>query len=499
MAYFLGIEAGTTKIKAALADDEQGFLASASADCAVPCDRDGRAEIAMEKYWRACRECLAAVARKSRKDLKNVAALSIASQGVTFVPVDRRGRPLRKGIVLYDHRAQHEASDLIDRFGEESLYQITGQPKISAMYEGAKLLWLRRHERRRFQNIHKILLVHDYLVYKLTGTFAAAASLLSSSLLFNVKKAKWWNGMLKYLGLSPDQLPEIYEHGQPVESVSRKASRETGLSTKTLVVAGALDQICGMTGMGNIAPGLISESTGTVLAVHTLSDAFFPQMDCGILNFCHLQGGRYALIGVCPTACSALDWLMKNLVGHGQATAARTQGDVEDLLFRKAENVPAGADGLLMLPHLAGRGSPRPNPQASGVFYGFRLHHRREHFVRALMEAIAYALRDNIELFRRQGLTIQEVRSFGGGARSRLWNQMKADITGLPVVTSRCPEPGCLGAAILAGIGAGVFQNLEAGCRRFVALRPAQDPRQTAREKYERFFREYRELEARMP
>ena len=275
MTCLLGIEAGTTKVKAVLVDVEKGLMAHASADCSMDFTSDGRAEIEMERYWRACRKCLSIISKKAPGGFKKIAALSVASQGVTFVPVDCRGRELGKGIVLYDTRAGIEAKDIIRRFGEETLYKVTGQPKISAIYEGAKLLWLRRHEPARFRKIHKILLVHDYLVYKLTGKFSAVPSLLSSSLLFDLKNRSWWDSMIEYLGLSPDQFPEIYGHGRPVETVCQKASSETGLQRETIVVTGALDQICGMTGIGNIAPGNISESTGTVLAVHTLARVFF--------------------------------------------------------------------------------------------------------------------------------------------------------------------------------------------------------------------------------
>ncbi len=356
----------------------------------------------MQTYWQACRKCLSAIAAKSGKHLKQVVALSIASQGVTFVPVDRRGKQLRKAIVLYDSRACREAEDLIRHFGAEELYQTTGQPGISAIFQGAKLLWLRRHEPGCFRNIHKVLLVHDFLVYRLTGTFAAVPSLLSSSLLLDVKAAKWWGPMLAYLGLSPEQLPDIYDHAEPVATVSQEAARQTGLSTTTLVVSGALDQICGMTGVGNIAPGVLSESTGTVLAVHTLADGLFPQSKQGIHNFRHFRDGRYALIGVCPTACSALDWLLANFTGEDQTAATAARPAAYTRFFRKAAGVPRGSDGVLMLPHLAGGGSPRPNPRAAGVFYGFKLHHSQGYFVRALLEAMAFALRSNIAGLSRQ-------------------------------------------------------------------------------------------------
>ena len=421
---------------------------------------DGRAEIDMQTYWRACRKCLSAIAAKSRKDLKQVVALSIASQGVTFVPVDRQGRQLRKAIVLYDGRACREAEDLIHHLRAGRALSNHGAARHFPDLRGHQAIVAGRHEPSCFRNIHKVLLVHDFLVYRLTGTFAAVPSLLSSSLLLDVKAGKWWGPMLDYLGLSPEQLPDIYDHGQPVATVGREAARQTGLSTKTLVVNGALDQICGMTGVGNIAPGVLSESTGTVLAVHTLADGLFPQSAHGIHNFRHLRDGRYALIGVCPTACSALDWLLANFTGEDHTAATGARPDAYTRFFRQAARVPRGSDGVMMLPHLAGGGSPRPNPRAAGVFCGLKLHHSQGYFVRALLEAIAFALLSNIEVFQRSGIEIRELRSFGGGSRNRFWNQIKADVSGLPVATSQCPEPGCMGAAILAGVGGGVFRNV---------------------------------------
>lgn len=301
--------------------------------------------------------------------------------------------------------------------------------------------------------------------------------------------------MLDYLGLTPGQLPEICGHGQPVGTVCRSAARATGLAPETVVVTGALDQICGMMGVGNIAPGMISESTGTVLAVHTLADKFFAGKDEGIHNFCHVRAGRYAWIGVCPTACSALDWFMDILAGDEQM---RMQQALLDQLSRKAAGVPPGSDGLILLPHLAGSGSPRPNPSARGVFYGVQLHHKREHFFRALLEAIACELKSNIEVFRRNGLALREIRSFGGGSRNRLWNQIKADICGLPVVTSNCPEPGCLGAAILAGVGVGMYKHIEEGVRRLVVLNRPQYPDGAAVRRYESLYQAYKKLERNM-
>lgn len=491
MAYLLGIDSGTTAVKVALIDEEKGPVATASVDCSVLCTDGTFLEVDMERYWDACKECLSIMAKEKNVDMTQVKALAISSQGVTFVPVDRFGRQLGKGLFFYDTRARGEAEELIGHFGEEKIYGITGQPGVSEIFEAPKLLWIRKHEPQRFKDIHKVLLVHDYLVFKLTGKFICVHPLISSSLLFDIQQKKWWDEMLDFLGLAADKLPDILKSGDIVGVVTEKAAADTGLSPNTLVIAGAIDQVCGMVGVGNIDFGTVSESTGSVLAVHTVSDKPYGSKDAGIHNFCNAIKNTYALMGVSPTAGTALNWFKENFSEKESAETLR--GNSFELLIAEAEGVGAGSEGLLMLPHLSGRGSPNPNSLAKGVFYGFRLNHRRGHFVRALMESIAYMLRSNIEVYQKMGITVKEIRSFGGGSKSRLWNQIKADVCGLPIITSAFDEPGCMGAAILAGVGSGVYSDIEEACKKLVELKNPVYP-DAKGEIYEEYYQEYRKL-----
>ena len=497
MGYLLGIDAGTTRTKAALVDPEKGMVACVSTDCSVPCSHESIAEVDMDMYWRACVDCLKRLSGEAKVRLGEVEALAIASQGVTFVPVDGLGRDLGRGILVFDTRAKEEARELVDHFGRSRLYEITGQPSVSALYEAAKLLWIRKHQPERFRKIHKVLLVQDYLAYRLTGGFAAVTSLLSSSVLFDLTERSWWPAMLQYIGLSPERLPRVCRHGQCVGTVTEEASRLTGLSRKTKVVAGAIDQIGGMIGLGHIAPGMISESTGTVLAVHTVSDRLFPNEEKGVLNFCGALEDTYAWITVCPTGGMALDWFQRHFAAEEKRIEQCEGASVFDQLTAQAQRVAPGAEGLVMLPYLAGRGGPAPHPGAKGALYGFGLHHGKEHFVRALMESIAYLLRSNIEILRCDG-EVREIRSFGGGSRNTLWNQIKADVCGLPVVTSACREPGCLGAAILAGVGAGIYESVETGCRQLVSLADPQPPDAANHARYEEGYGRYVALDTAM-
>ena len=494
MAYILGIDSGTTVVKTALFDEERGVVADASVDCTVSFSDEHRSEIDMRLYWEACKECISKISKKEKKHFKDIKAISISSQGVTFVPVGRDGRELRKGIVYYDTRAESEALEIIEYFGEDKIYERTGQPAVSAQMEAAKLLWLRRNEPACYGEIHKVLLVHDYLAYKFTGKFACVQPVLSSSLLLDLRKKIWWEDMLDFIGLSGEKLPEIFRPGDPIGRITREVSAETGISPEALVSAGAIDQVCGMIGIGNIHSGILSESTGSVLAIHTVSDNIFSRRDAGIYNFCNAVPDTYALISVCPSAGATLNWFKDTFCEKEKEEAGNNGTDIFELLLKNADKVGAGADGLIMLPHLAGMGSPAPNMFAKGVFYGFRLHHKKPHFVRSLVESIAYMLKSNVDVFKNSGLKIEGIRSLGGGSKSRVWNQIKADICGLPVITSNFHEPGCQGAAVLAGVGSGIYKNIEDGCSRLVSLAEPLYPKQENLERYEQGYREYLRL-----
>ena len=494
MAYLLGIDAGTTMVKAALFDEDRGAVADASVDCTVTLSDEHHAEIDMGLYWQACKECIHIISKKEKEHFNNIEAISISSQGVTFVPIDRHGKQMRKGILFYDTRAGSEAQALIERFGEDKIYEITVQPSVSPQLEAAKLMWINIHEPDCYREMYKILLVHDYIAYKLTGKCVCVEPVISSSLLFDVRQKRWWEELLDFIGLSEEKLPDIYRPGDPIGQISKEVSGETGISSDALVVAGAIDQVCGMLGIGNTHSGILSESTGSVLAIHTVSDNIFSSRDAGIYNFCNAVADTYALISVCPSAGTTLNWFKDTFCEKEKEDAQNNGTDIFDLLLKKAGKIEAGSEGLIMLPHLAGMGSPRPDMSAKGVFYGFKLHHKKPHFVRSLIESIVYLLKSNIDVLKNSGLEVKGIRSFGGGSKSAVWNQIKADICGLPVITSNFHEPGCQGAAVLAGVGSGIYKDIEDGCGRLISLAEPVYPDQENVKRYEHGYNEYLRL-----
>ena len=494
MPYLLGIDSGTTNVKAALFDSAGGCIDAASVECCdVRMSRD-RVEIPMHCYWDAVVQCLGRIEARGKVRLRDVRALSVSSQGVTFVPVNDRGEEIGQAIYLHDTRAVKEAGTILDVFGSRAVYDRAGQPAINAMFEAARLLWIREHEPERFARIHKVLLVHDYLVYRLTGKFVTVPSIQSSSLLLDIRRRSWWPEMLDLIGLSEEQLPRICDHGQAVGHVGARAAKETSLPSGAIVVAGGIDQICGMIGVGNIEKGLISESTGSVLALHTLSVEPFHREEAGVFNFCAFGESPYGLIPVCPTAGAALRWFKESFCSEENARAETMKESVYDLLTRDASTIPPGSDGLVMLPFLSGSGSPKPDLRAKAAFYGITLSHGKRHFVRALLESVACLLRSNIDTLRNAGMEFKEIRSFGGGSRSRLWNQIKADLCGLPVRTSPFAEAGCCGAAVLAGVGCGVYATIEEGCRALVRLDEPLDPDASLCSLYEDVYVRYESL-----
>jgi xylulokinase len=272
------------------------------------------------------------------------------------------------------------------------------------------------------------------------------------------------------------------------------AARLLGLTTKTWVVTGGMDQSVGAIGAGNFKPGIISETTGAALAIQaTISDPMIDQTRT-VPVYYHSAPGQYLFVPVCPTAGMAFKWLRDTFFPDEVKAAEAEKTDSYDRLTALAGSVPAGSDGLVMLPHLMGAFSPEPNLQARGSFTGFTLSHTRAHFVRALLEGVAFMLRRNLETIERTGIPIDEIRSTGGGARSHLWNQIKANVCNRPVVTLANEETGLLGDAILAGVASGIFQSIEEGCKAMVRVKEKLQP-DTEAEVYAESYRRYCELD----
>ncbi|MCI0519398.1 MAG: hypothetical protein L0Z70_03985, partial [Chloroflexi bacterium] len=413
MASILAFDLGTTALKCALHDLNGEVIAKASEEYQLITPDADSVEMEVETYWQAFKSAVARVLKAAQINPAEIKALGVSAQGETLILVDPSGRPLRRAIVWLDNRAQKEADDLGARFTHRHAYEITGQVKLVPTWPAAKILWLKRNEPDVFVRTGKFLLIEDYFIHRLTGEYVCEGSLATSTCYWNFRTRRWWPEMLEDLGVSTTQLPEYRESGEPVGKLRPEVAAELGLSPQTMVCTGALDQACGAIGVGNIKPGIFSENTGAALAIcATVSQ---PVLDPGDQMPCHYHGlpGLY-MLHTFTSGGVVLRWFRDEFAAAELLAAKSTGMDAYDLLGMQAASVAPGCEGLVMLPHLQGAMAPEANPKACGAFYGFTLRHGRNHFTRAIMEAVGYIVRRNIEVIERLGVPVSEVRALGG-------------------------------------------------------------------------------------
>lgn len=478
MGLFLGIDAGTTSLKVGLFDDTGAELAITAEEYRLRTPEPERAELDPELYWNSLAAGVRRALIQAGARPADVDALAISSQGETVIPVASDGGALGPAIVWLDNRAVDEARLIAERFDRSTVYGRTGVPLIVPTWPACKLLWWKRHEPDLFASASHFLLVEEFLLHRLTGRFVTEAGIQSTSLLYDIVNHTWWQPMLDLLGLSPSRLGDLITPGTVVGPLLPEAASALGLRPTVLVVAGGMDQGAGAVGVGNVVPGLLSESTGGALTVQASIDHAGGDPSGQTPVYVHSAPNTYLYCPVCPTGGMALTWF-RDQFGQPELAHAKASGgavSAYELLTGLAADVAPGAGGLTMLPHLSGAFSPEYEPAARGVFFGFTLGHGREHFIRAILEGVAFMLRRNIELLQGIGASAHEVRSHGGGARSALWSQIKADVCSLPVVTLQGTEAAVRGDAMLAALAAGAFADLDQACDAAVQPRERFEP-----------------------
>jgi len=474
--YLLAVDLGTSAVKAALFDGKGRRAALAVEEYSLLTPAEDRCELPAETFWEQFLVALGKVLDESRVAPESIVAVSFSSQGETFVPVDRAGKPLRNAISWLDNRSVAEAEQIERRFGRDVVYRTTGQPALCPIWTATKILWLREHEPDVFRNTHKYLLAEDVLIHRLSGRFVSEPSVYSSSLVLDVNTRAFWPDMLAFLKISDQQLPELAESGTVVGKLTPDAAKATGLSPETLVVTGAYDHAAGSIGAGVTHAGVMSETTGSAMAICAPIEA--PAFDPGyrVPCHCHAIPGKYFFSPFGETAGMVLKWFRDQFCRSEVAAAGASGGDAFELLGEQAAAVPPGSEGLVLLPFLSGTGSPEFDPHARGVFFGFTLKHTKGHFVRAVMESVAYMIAKNLRVMEELGAHVDEIRCLGGGAKSDLWCRIKADAIGRRVAVVEESEQALKGAAILAGVGAGLFGDLEAASRDMVAIKKRYEP-----------------------
>ncbi len=476
MKHFLAIDLGTSAVKAGVFDETGRRVALAIEEYELLTPAEDICELPANVYWEKFLAAWQRILADGKVDAKDITAIGFSSQGETFVPVDADGEPLRNAIVWLDNRSHTEAAAIEERFGRETVYKTTGQPAVEPIWPATKYLWIKNNEPDVFAKTHKFLMAEDYLIYKLSGQYVSEFSVYSSSLVLDINTRELWGEMLDFIGVSADQFPKLQESGTVVGTVSAEAAAATGLSADTLVVTGAYDHAAGSIGAGVTHSGVMSETTGSAMAMCAPVDevAFDPEYRVPV--HCHAISGNYFFSPWGETAGMTLRWFRDKMCGGEMAQAEAAGRDAFEMLGEMAAGVPAGSEGLVMLPFLSGTGSPEFDSKAKGVFFGLTLKHGKGHFVRSIMEAVTYMIARNVEVMADLGVKLDEIRALGGGAKSDLWCQIKADAMQATVAVVEESEQALKGAAILAGVGAGVFADLETASNDMVAIRKRYKP-----------------------
>ena len=491
----LTFDIGTTAVKACLFDDGPRLLENATIEYELQVPAKLRVELDPETYWNGIAQCVKEILRRRPEAAAGIRGIGITTQGETLIPVDEGGRALGPAIVWLDGRAVEESAAIRAVFDEREFYARTGIPDCNGLCPVSKLLWIKNHEGELYARTRKFLLLEDYVIMRLCGRMVTEKSLLSTTGYFDIVRDCLWEDMLSRIGVDRDKIPEALECGTIVARILPKVAQELGLGSEISIVTGAMDQTAGALGAVNIAPGVVSETTGTALSIAVTCERPDFSQENRLTIYRHVARGKYLYIPICMTAGIILKWFKdefcRDLVREAEASGA----SVYDLMGELAASAPPLANGLVLLPYFSGVTQPYNDPAARGLLFGIGLDTKREHFIRAIFESIAFMLRENIELIESiTGTAIQEVRSLGGGAKSGIWSQIKADATGKRIGTMAESECASLGAALLVSVALGDSASAEAAARAANAVIGSYEPVDERSRVYDEGYELYKKL-----
>jgi xylulokinase len=489
---YLTFDVGTTSVKTILYDRNGKLLYKVIRDYNLESPQVDWYELDPEVYWTSVLDGFGEVIRKSGVKPSEIRTISGCSQGETFILLDKNDRPLRPAIVWYDNRAREEVEELEGIIDTGEFYRTSGLTEMETTWSAFKVLWVKKHEPDVFKRIAKILLVEDYILYRLTGRYVTTLSLNCSTGFVDIQEGVYWKKMVDYLDID-GLLPPIIEEGSVVDRVKPSLAEELGLSRDVRVVKGAMDQITGAVGAGNIRPGVVTETTGSALAVVVTVEELLFDRKVALPYQPHVIRDKFTLLPYAQTSGIAYKWFRDGFMVNPEMSGEGSEAGYEEL-NRLAASVPAGSEGIVFLPFLAGAHFPENDTYAKGVFYGITLKHNRAHFSRAIMESIGYLLRRILDPVRDFGIEVEEIHSMGGAARSDLWLQIKSDVCNRPIVRMEEEETSTLGAAILASVKAGDYSSIEEAVNAMVKRGRRFEPNGENRAVYERTYELYGEL-----
>jgi xylulokinase len=490
--YLLGIDIGTTGSKALLINEQGMVLADSVIEYPMFTPQPLWAEQNPADWWNATIQSIKNVMAKSGTNPKDIAGIGLTGQMHGLVLLDAKGDVLRPCIMWNDQRTATECAEITAKVGAKRVLELTGNPVLPG-FTLPKILWIRKNEPEIYSRIAKFLLPKDYVRYKLTGEYWGDVSDDSGTSLFDVGKRTWSKEMADAAGVPQEWLADVTESSTASARINSFAAKETSLLEGIPVVGGAGDQAAQAVGTGIIDEGIISVTTGTSGVIFAASDEYRVEPEGRLHAFCHAVPGKWHLMGVMLSAGGSFRWYRDTFGDLEKRLSRELNCDPYDLLTGEAEKIAIGSDGLIFLPYLTGERTPYPNPNAKGVFFGVTVRHTKAHFTKAVLEGVTFGLSDSLELMKGLGIGIREIRASGGGARSPLWRQIMADIFNSELVTVNVTEGAAFGAALLAGVGSGVYKTVEDACKIVIKKTGEVKPNLNAHI-YNRYYERYRAL-----
>ena len=487
----LGIDVGTSSVKAALVDPRGTVHAVGQAEYPLHHIRPAWVEQDPEDWWRGTCQAVRAALAQVPHGAERVLGLAVSCQAPTLLALDHSGWPLRPAMIWMDRRAEAEIVRLAEQMGADQIYRVTGN-RPDAYYVAARLLWLRYHEPEVLKRTWQFAQVNGYINYRLTGQLTldpANAVLLQMR---DYHKEEWSEPLCAACGVAPSQFPKVMAaHGIQGE-VTRQAAEATGLREGTPVMAGTVDSPAAALEVGVVESGIAAEMTGTSTVVIIPNNKGLTEP--ALIAMPHALPGIHLLLGAMVASGGCLRWFRDQFGQPEVQAASEGKADAFDLLTQQAAEVEPGSGGIIFLPYMMGERSPLWHTNARGVFFGLSLATPKAALVRSILEGAAFALRHNMEVALRAGAEVREVRSVGGCSRSDLWNQIKADVLGRPLLLPRTSVGSPFGAAVLAGMGVGVFPDVRKSLLEMVQLDRRFEPNPENHERYLRSYQVYRDI-----
>ncbi len=444
---FMGTDLGGTGVKAGVFDESGKMLSLSRRSWKPEKNNKGFFEVPAETIIDSAKKTVSEAAKPAGAE---ISAVSVTSQGQTFISIDKNGKPLHNAILWYDSRAGEQAEELNEKISGASGIE------ISPICTAAKILWLKQNQPEIEKKTEKHLLLPDLINYMLTGIAATDPNTASSTGFYTYTEENYNKKTLEAAGIPVSRLSEIIPTGQTIGNITRSAAKEWGLKPGTPVISGTNDQYSGALGAGNFRAGILTETTGTCMAAVTLTEKLPSPLPEGLYGGKFPLNGYYFLLTYSKTAGILLDWF----------TGEFCAGKSIEAMEKQSAKIPPGSRGVLVMPDFDGSVSPLPNPGARGSFHNMTINTSKESIFRAILESLGYSLREQITYLEKTGIKFDTIRSTGGGANSSLWLQIKSDILNSPVEKPLVTESAVLGAAMIAAAGSGFFKTIKEGSKK---------------------------------